>query len=144
MTATTTDPATQDLVEEAMEDLSQALVEEVFEHEEQFLNEDGQLRSYSIFRWLVTNQDEQGLVTEATLGTSGSRWLLARKLADTLQETVDLIVRMAAVERAYTDMSQVFMFSNVMMSMRMNDNLISEEAERRRNSLAKDNLHGTD
>lgn len=101
--------------------LSMDLFEEVFEDADRYLRADGTLHHYEIFRWLVNTQETQGLVSEATLGTAGSRWLLARTLSDTLQDVVNHIVVYAAAEKALQSAIEVFAFANVMQIWRMND-----------------------
>ncbi|MEM8693441.1 MAG: hypothetical protein AAGG57_16340 [Pseudomonadota bacterium] len=118
-----TEKAISVAAEEAVEDLAETLVQEVFENADRFIRSDDQLNHYAIFRWLVTTQEEQGLVSEATLGTAGSTWLLAQKLGETLQDAVNMIVQLTAVERAMQDMIQVILFANLMHMWRTNDSL---------------------
>ncbi|MEM9341916.1 MAG: hypothetical protein AAGA87_02610 [Pseudomonadota bacterium] len=107
--------------QEAIEELSMDLFEEVFEDAERYLRSDGTLRNYEIFRWLLTTQETQGLVSEATLGTAGSKWLLAKTLSNTLQDVVNYIVVYAAAEKALQSTIEVIAFAKLMQIWRMND-----------------------
>lgn len=116
----------QTVTEQAVDDLTDMLVEEVFEHAERFTRANGDLNHYAIFNWLAQIQDSQGLVSEATVGTAGSRWLLARKLGETLDAVIDQIMQKSAVERAMQDMANVFMLGSMMNVWRLNDELVGK------------------
>jgi len=109
--------------QEAVEELQENLIEEVFEHAQEFVGANGQLKHYSIFRWLLEVEQESGIVSEATMGSAGSKWLLAQRLGETLQSSIDQIVSGAAADRAYNDVASVFMLSNMMDIWRMNNRI---------------------
>jgi hypothetical protein len=112
--------------EEATEILAEDLLEEVFEHADRFLRGDDQLNNWAIFRWLVEIERENGLVSEATIGTRGSKWLLARELGDTLQSTVDQILHMTVAERTMQEFTLTFMFATFAGLWNMNDDLLKD------------------
>lgn len=115
------------VAEQAVEDLTEMLVEEVFEHGDRFTRANGDLNHYEIFRWLIQIRDQQGLVSEATVGTAGSRWLLARKLGETLDSVINQIMQKSAVERAMQDMANVFMLGSMMNVWRLNDEMVGKQ-----------------
>lgn len=112
--------------ETAIETLAVDLVEEVFEHADRFLNENDTLNHWAIFKWLADIEQNSGLVSEATVGTRGSRWLLARQLGDTLQDTINHIQHRTAVERATYDMTQTLMFAGFLNLWNLSNNLLED------------------
>jgi hypothetical protein len=112
--------------ETATDILAEELLEEVFEHADRFIGHNDRLNNWAIFQWLAKVERENGLVSEATIGTRGSKWLLARELGDTLQTTVNHIVNMTAAEHAMQEFTLTFIYASFAGLWNMNDDLLKE------------------
>ena len=133
-----TDPMAPATAAEASASLvREMIVTEIVDFDARFLDASGIPSFRAIFDWLLdVEARHDGVVSLATVGTDGSRWLLARRLGETLCQSVDAIADGTAAFQAVTDMTEVLTFGALVSMWRMNDRtqldrVLSEVTRRR-------------